>query len=86
MTVTLTRLFVIRMVANVRSDSARNCLMLTSLGFFSSSSSLKSTGDNEKKAISEPEAKLDTNSKRQAVTPATMAPIDGDKSFTLLKT
>ena len=82
MMVTFTRLLVIRMVASVRSESSRSALMLMSPCDFSSSSSLKSAGDSEKKAISDPEAKLDTNSNRQAATPASMVPIDGDNSVT----
>ena len=77
MIVTFTRLLAIRMVASVRSDSARNCMILASAFDFSSSSSLKSLGVSEKKAISDPEAKPDTNNRRHAITPATIAPTEG---------
>ena len=77
MMVTLTKLFVIKMVANVRSESSRNCLICWSSSVFSSSSSLKSAGDSEKKAISEPEAKPDANNSPQASKPAMIAPVDG---------
>ena len=86
MMVTFTRLLVISMVASVRSESLRNCLICTSPVVFSSSSSFRSDGDKEKNAISEPEAKLDTNNKRQAQIPATMAPMDGDIRVTSLNT
>ena len=82
MMVTFTRLLVISIVASVRSESSRSCLILTSSEVRSSSSSFKSLGDKEKNAISEPEAKPDTNNSRQAKTPAIIAPNDGAISVT----
>jgi hypothetical protein len=70
------------MVAKVRSESSRNILILASVSYLSSSSSLKSEGDNEKKAISEPEAKPEMNNNKQANTPANMAPSVGDINVT----
>ena len=77
MMVTLTRLLVISMVASVRSLSALSFSMLASLLLFSGSSSLRSLGDNEKKAISEPEANPETSSSSPASTIAKMAPAEG---------
>ena len=65
--VTFTRLLVMRMVASVRSESSRSARILWS-AVTSSSNSLRSVGESEKKAISEPEAKPEANSSRQAMT------------------
>ena len=70
-------LLVIKMVASVRSESSRNCKIFLSVSVALSLSSFKSVGDNEKNAISEPEAKPDTTSSRQARMPATTAPREG---------
>ena len=77
MMATFTRLLVMRMVASVRSESspsARICLSRSSL---LSSSSFKSLGESEKKAISEPEAKPEKKSNMAASRPAKMAPMEG---------
>ena len=57
--VTLTKLFVIRIVASVRSLSSRNFRILLSLDVFCAFSSAMSDGDRLKKAISEPLANAD---------------------------
>ena len=57
--VTLTKLFVIRIVASVRSLSSRNFSILLSLDDFWAFNSAKSDGDRLKKAISEPLANAD---------------------------
>lgn len=78
MMVTFTRLFMMRIVANVRSESSRNIWILRSLSFFSGSSSSRSCGERLKKAISEPLAKPDKKSKKAANTAATtMAGVNG---------
>ena len=55
--VTFTKLFVIRIVANKRSESSRRKLIFSSAGCLRSSISFLSEGESEKKAISEAEAK-----------------------------
>ena len=75
--VTFTKLFVMRMVANVRSESSRNMLMFLSLRLFSKSSSEMSDGERLKNAISEPLAKPETPSKTIAKTNANTTPIVG---------
>ena len=72
--VTFTKLLVIRMVANVRSESLRSAMILPSDADFSSSNSFSSFGVKEKKAISLPEAKPETKSKANAKTNAITAP------------
>ena len=72
--VTFTKLLVIRMVANVRSEFSRRYFILASTRFFSSSSSFKSLGESEKNAISEPEANPENSRSTQARTIAKMAP------------
>ncbi len=75
--VTLTKLFVTRIVANVRSLSSLNFSIHASLGFFSGSMSLISDGERLKKAISEPLAKADTQSNNTAKHAAKTTPKDG---------
>ena len=75
--VTFTKLFVMRMVANVRSESSRNMLMFLSLRLFSKSSSEMSDGERLKNAISEPLAKPETPSRNIAKTNANTTPIVG---------
>lgn len=58
MIVTLTKLFVMSIVANVRSESFLSMMMSLSFAF-SSSSSARSFGERLKNAISEPLAKPD---------------------------
>ena len=80
--VTFTKLLVIKMVANVRSESSRNIIIFLSASVFSSSSSATSAGDKLKKAISEPLAKADMPNKIAAKPAATKTPVDGYKSTT----
>ena len=75
MMVTLTKLFVIRIVASVRSESSRNIEMLLSAGFFSGSRLSRSCGDKLKNAISEPLAKPDNKSKKAARRAANRTPV-----------
>lgn len=62
MMVTLTKLLVIRIVANVRSESSRSIRIFLSVGVRSRSTSSISEGERLKKAISEPLAKPETTS------------------------
>ena len=55
--VTFTKLLVINIVANKRSESSRRKLIFSSAGCLRSSISFLSEGESEKKAISEAEAK-----------------------------
>ncbi|GAY28698.1 gliding motility-associated protein GldE [Prevotella sp. MGM1] len=75
--VTLTKLLVISIVANVRSESLRSCIILLSDTDFFSAIMLRSFGVSEKKAISEPEAKPEATNKRQANTPDMITPASG---------
>ena len=77
MTATLARLLTTRMVANRRFVSASNSAIRTSEGCFLSSTSPRSEGDNEKKAISEAEAKPDNNKRTAAHTRAATAEAEG---------
>ena len=81
MIVTFTKLFVIRIVASVRSESSRNRAMLLSRTSFSVSSCAMSPGDKLKNAISEPLANPDTNNKPTTNTIATATPKDGGKTY-----
>ena len=76
MIVTFTKLLVIKMVANVRSESSRNICIFLSASVFSSSSSATSVGDKLKKAISEPLAKADMPNNIAASTAATITPAE----------
>ena len=75
--VTFTKLFVIRIVANVRYESSRSMLMFLSLALFSKSSSEMSEGERLKNAISEPLAKPETPRRTIAKTNAKTTPNDG---------
>lgn len=86
MIVTFTKLFVIKTVANNRSLSSNKLLIFSSEGCFLSRMALKSDGDNEKKAISEAEAKADTKSNTPANIIATIAEEEGACINTSLKT
>ena len=77
MMVTLTKLLVIRMVANNLSLSPSRRAIRWSAGFFFSSMMLRSAGDSEKNAISEAEAKAEKSNRKAATTMATMAAVDG---------
>ena len=81
MIVTFTKLFVIRIVASVRSESSRNRAMLLSRTSFSVSNCAMSPGDKLKNAISEPLANPDTNNKPTTNTIATATPKDGGKTY-----
>ena len=72
--VTFTRLLVISIVASVRSLSLRSFTIFSSAGFLSSSSSLRSVGDSEKNAISDPEAKPEAKRSRHAKRAAKISP------------
>ncbi len=74
-----------RIVARVRSESLHSSSIFLSTGYLSSSSSLMSAGDSEKKAISEPEANPDTKSRNAAITTATSAPAVGMMRCTCIK-
>jgi hypothetical protein len=76
--VTLTKLLVIRIVANIRSELLLNHTICESTLLFSSSSSFKSFGLREKKAISEPEAKAEANISRKAKKADRTTPKDGE--------
>lgn len=86
MMVTLTRLLVMRIVANVRSESFLNSIICLSRSVFSSASSSKSLGESEKMAISEPEAKPDAISSRAANKPEIITPTVGAMKWTSPKT
>lgn len=70
----MTRLFVINIVANVRSLTSRKSQICLSVELFSGSSSSTSCGVRLKKAISEPLAKPDTSSSNTANTAAKITP------------
>ena len=77
MMVTFTKLLVIRMVANVRSEFSRNFRILRSASFLSSSSSFRLLGDKEKKAISDPDVKAENTNSTHAKTQEMIAPVVG---------
>ena len=79
--VTLTKLLEIRIVANKRSESFSRALIRLSEVCFPSSISLKSTGEREKKAISEADTKPEDNNKT-ANKIAIMAPMVGAVTVT----
>ena len=64
--VTLTKLLEIRIVANKRSESFSRALIRLSEVCFPSSISLKSTGEREKKAISEADTKPEAYNNKTA--------------------
>ena len=72
------------MVANVRSESSPKARICLSRSLLLSSNSFKSLGDNEKKAISEPEAKPEKNRSITAKMAAKMAPVEGAMIVTSL--
>lgn len=86
MMVTLTRLLVMRIVANVRSESFLNSIIFLSRSVFSSASSSKSLGEREKMAISEPEANPDAISSNAANSPEIITPMVGAMKWTSPKT
>ena len=81
---TLITLLVIRMVANVRSESSRSSRIRLSFSELLSSNSLTSLGVKEKKAISDPDAKPEKSNKTAANTIAKMAPAEGAITVTSL--
>ena len=84
MMATLTRLFVIRIVASVRSESSPRASICLSCSSLLSSSSFKSLGDSEKNAISEPDANPEKISRIAASIAAKMAPMEGAMIVTSL--
>ena len=77
MMVTFTKLFVIKTVASRLSELSRRLLIFKSAGCESSSTSLRSFGDSEKKAISEAEAKPEANKRMAASMMAKIAENEG---------
>ena len=80
--VTLTKLLEIRIVANKRSESFSRALIRLSEVCFPSSISLKSTGEREKKAISEADTKPEAYNNKTANKIAMMAPMVGAVTVT----
>lgn len=76
--ITLTKLFVIRIVANVRSLSSSNDFIFWSASVFPALTSDISEGSKLKKAISEPLAKPEMNNKKNANRSAITTPKVGD--------
>ena len=76
--VTLTKLLEIRMVANKRSESSNKAVICLSEEWFSSSISLRSLGDKEKKAISEADTKPEAHNNNTARVIAIIAPNEGE--------
>ena len=72
--VTFTKLLEIKMVANNRSESFNKDMMCLSDECSSSSISLRSFGEREKKAISDADTKPDANNNNTAKLMATIAP------------
>ena len=85
MIVTLTKLLEIKIVANNRSELLRKLLIIASDGCSSFSTSFKSIGDKEKKAISDADTKPEQYNKSIAKTNATIAPKVGVNRVTLSK-
>lgn len=83
--VTFTKLFVIRIVANKRSDLFRSLLIFQSEGCLRSSISFRLDGEREKKAISEAEANPDASKSTPAKTMAIIAEIEGTVTVIPLK-
>ena len=75
--VTFTKLLVINIVANKRSESSRRKLIFSSAGCLRSSISFLSEGESEKKAISEAEAKPEASRSTPVSTMAIIAEIEG---------
>ena len=80
--VTLTKLLEIRIVANKRSESFSRALIRLSEVCFPYSISLKSTGEREKKAISEADTKPEAYNNKTANKIAIMAPMVGAVTVT----
>lgn len=78
---TLTKLFVTNIVANNRSESPSNRLIIGSEICMSSSIEFKSVGDKEKKAISDAEANPDTINMKDAINNAIQSLIAGVVTF-----
>ena len=81
--VTLTKLLEIRIVANKRSESFSRALIRLSEVCFPSSISLKSTGEREKKAISEADTKPEAYNNKTEITRYMIAPMVGAVTVTL---
>ena len=75
--VTFTKLLDIRIVASKRSESSNKEVIYLSDECSSSSISLRSLGDKEKKAISEADTKPDANNNNTAKDIAIIAPTEG---------
>lgn len=75
--VTLTKLFVIKTVVNNSSESESNLLTFSSAECLPSFISFRFAGVKEKKAISDPEAKAETNNSNIAIIIAIIADIEG---------
>ena len=75
--VTFTKLLVINIVANKRSESSRRKIILSSAGCLRSTISFLSEGESEKIAIYEAEAKPDASRSTPASTMAIIAEIEG---------
>ena len=82
MMVTLTKLLEIKIVASRRSESSNKAMIRLSEEWFSSSISLKSLGDKEKKAISDADTKPEANNNKTARMMAIMAPKEGAVTVT----
>jgi hypothetical protein len=74
---TFTKLLVISIVANKRSESFKRFSILSSEECCRSRILFKSDGESEKKAISEAEAKPDTNNNTTAIMAAIIADKEG---------
>ena len=85
MIVTFTKLLVINIVANKRSELASKSLIFSSDGWIRESIWLLSDGVREKKAISEAEAKPETRSNIPAKIIATTADAVGEFTVKPLK-
>lgn len=85
MIATLTKLLVIKMVASKRSLSLINFSIFSSEGCLPSSTSFKSVGVSEKKAISDADAKPDASKRIPAATMAIIDEVSGVSTEMLLK-
>jgi hypothetical protein len=74
---TFTKLLVISIVANKCPESFKRCLILSSEKCGCSRIVCKSDGESEKKAISEADAKPDTNNNKTAIMTAIIADKEG---------
>lgn len=80
--VTFTKLLDISIVANNRSESSNNLLILLSDGWFFLSISSKSDGEREKKAISDAETNPEAHNNNTAIIKAINAPTVGKVTVT----